>query len=1013
MATLHPLNTALVTLALLAPITTSAQSVEFVSDPWEVKVQERWTAPDRALQRAFREGVTWQASMPHLQGWQVIADEETQRPSRMWGAGVPMEGQGEDRAMSAWSWALGSFGWNAETVGDVTLVEGSKHHRAFAQQVVNGLPVLGSMFQAKFRGNRLVLVASDWWPELVPVVANHSEAEMLALLEGDMAVGGQVGNQGTTYVTGFGAEDLGMAWFPVRTEVDGQTMWEAHPVWQVEITGRRGVLPVRYLTWVNLVTGEVLMRANQVVHEAPEVRTMGAITPPVSSGTVKALAHEAYPYEPEVTLGMPHLELSADGTLGYTDEFGAFNLDIPGNLVGQTMALSGRYATVFKNGTTPSIAFDLSVGSDNSLTAPGNEKEASAYRSVNLIHDHMRDWLPNFTDLDFSMTVNIDVEGECNAFYDGFSVNFYDLAAGCNPTSLIADVVYHEYGHAINDRYYSSLGSFFLNGAMNEGYADLWAMSLADIAEIGKGFYVDNNDGIRRYDEDPKVFPEDIVGEVHADGEIICGAWYDTHLLMGGDWNQTLSLFVDAYPGLQATVPNGQEGQAFTDVLLDVLQADDDDDDLSNGTPNAADILEGFDMHGITLFSYLDLAHDAVEFSAEDEDIVIEAEAALTFPYVTYFDAARLHYRSSPNDDYTVVEMTQMGDVFSHAIPGLPQGSVVEYFMDVTDTFGQTSAVTPVASERQVNGNLPNYVLVGVEPVLINDLDVHSDFGYWDIGLLEDNATTGQWEEGTPIGSYSEFGDPSSVVAPTQDHTNGFFGFAYVTGLNPTPSATTGVGENDVDGGHTTLLSPTIDLTPYESPVLAYWRWYANAPATGANPASDWWQVEVSNDGGTTWQYLENTSQQDISWRRKAFRVADVIEPTDEFMIRFIASDSTTIGEYLDGGSLVEAAVDDIVLYDAADAVEPVDPIDNVAKVAMQQIGVTPNPASTAVLLEGWMVTSTVQIVDVQGREVHRERTDGAGRLSVDVSGWPVATYVAKGWSQDGRSAQVKLEVLR
>ena len=143
-----------------------------------------------------------------------------------------------------------------------------------------------------------------------------------------------------------------------------------------------------------------------------------------------------------------------------------------------------------------------------------------------------------------------------------------------------------------------------------------------------------------------------------------------------------------------------------------------------------------------------------------------------------------------------------------------------------------------MASERQVNGNLPNYVLVGVEPVLINDLDVHSDFGYWDIGLLEDN-TMGQWEEHTHR-VLPEFGDPSSVVAPTQDHTNGFFGFAYVTGLNPTPSATTGVGENDVDGGHTTLLSPTIDLTPYESPVLAYWRWYANAPATGANPASDW-----------------------------------------------------------------------------------------------------------------------------------------------------------------------------
>jgi hypothetical protein len=171
--------------------------------------------------------------------------------------------------------------------------------------------------------------------------------------------------------------------------------------------------------------------------------------------------------------------------------------------------------------------------------------------------------------------------------------------------------------------------------------------------------------------------------------------------------------------------------------------------------------------------------------------------------------------------------------------------------------------------------------------------------------------------------------------------------------------------------------------------------------------------VEISNDGGTTWQYLENTSQQDISWRRKAFRLADVIQPTDEFMIRFIASDSTTVGEYLDGGSLVEAAVDDIVLYDAADAVEPVDPLNNVTEAAFLQIDITPNPASSAVLLEGWMVTSTVQIMDMQGRAVHRARTDGLGQINLDVSGWPVATYVAKGWSQEGRRAHVKLEVLR
>ena len=997
---------------LFSSLGVSGQSIEFVSDPWEVRLDERWTAPNQTLQRRFREDPAWSESLPASSGWQVVSSEGTSTPSRMWGSGISFEGTGEARALDAWTWALESFAWDASDIGPVSLVHGAKHDRAFARQLFQEKTVLGSMFQAKFHEDKLVLVASNWWPELTPVASSYSCEEVLASVQLDMAQGAAPSNVGTIYITEFDYEDLGMAWLPVQSNLESEGEWFAHPIWQLEISGRRGVLPVRYLTWIDLSTGQVIMRSNQVVHEAPErkVNVMGALPPPPASGFVKATAHEAYPYEPETALGMPHLQLNANGTVVYTDEQGLFSVDIPGNLVGQNIELKGRYATVFTNGITPSGTFNLFEGSDNGLSAPGNTKEASAYRSTNLIHDHMRTWLPEFTDLDFSMPVNIDVDGECNAFYDGSSINFYDLAGGCNPTSLIADVVYHEYGHAINDWYYSSLGGFFLNGAMNEGYADLWAMSLGDIAEIGKGFYIDNNDGIRRYDEDPKRYPEDIVGEVHADGEIICGAWYDTHLLMGGDWSQTMTLFVDAYPGLQAMVANGQEGQAYTDVLLDVLQADDDDDDLLNGTPNAEFILEGFDMHGITLSSYLDLDHVPVEFASDDVDVVIEAEANLTFPYVTYFESTRLHYRTSPSDPYTVVDMEQDGDLFSYAIPGLPQGSVVEYFLDVTDTFGQISSVTPVASDRAVNGNLPNYVLVGVEPVLINDLDDYSDFGYWDIGLATDNATTGQWEEGTPIGSYADINDPGTLVAPTEDHTEGMFGFAYVTGLNPPLGE--GIGVNDVDGGHTTLRSPIIDLTPYESPVLSYWRWYTNAPATGANPASDWWQVEVSNDGGSSWQYLENTSQQDISWRRKAFRVSDVIEPTSDFMIRFIASDSTTVGENLDGGSLIEAAVDDIVLYDAADAVDPIDPADVSENVSIQTHAY-PNPAVKIVTLSGWMPASTLRIVDVQGREVFSARTDGHGVLIVDVEGWPEGTYLIDGWSEVSQPASLKFEVIR
>jgi hypothetical protein len=246
------------------------------------------------------------------------------------------------------------------------------------------------------------------------------------------------------------------------------------------------------------------------------------------------------------------------------------------------------------------------------------------------------------------------------------------------------------------------------------------------------------------------------------------------------------------------------------------------------------------------------------------------------------------------------------------------------------------------------------------------------------------------------------------VVAPLQDHTEGLAGFAYVTGLNPGVDA--GIGANDVDGGHTTLVSPIIDLTPYENPVLAYWRWYCNAPATGANPGTDWWQVEITNDGGNTWQYLENTSQQDISWRRKAFRIADVMEITNTFQIRFIASDSTTVGEYLDGGSLIEAAVDDIVLYDLAE--ESSDAVDEGTSAGAEPAWM-PNPASAHAITTGWMPGSTVRVVDVQGREVGALRAGGSGRVSWDVSGWTPGVYVAHGVNLRAERTQARLEVVR
>ncbi len=784
------------------------------------------------------------------------------------------------------------------------------------------------------------------------------------------------------------------------------------------VSGRLGALPKRYLTWVDALTGEVLMRTNQVRHiggrvampataDRPErvVRRMGIDRPAAVtvSGSVRAEVHAMYPYEAAENLEMPHLALNIPGDNLYTDAEGGFVSSAVGP-TNFTIPLTGRWSTVYTNGVTPSGLVALADGYNNvDISSIGNVKERSAYRAVSQIHDHMKLVLPDFDGLDFSLPTNIDVAGECNAFYDGQSVNFYDAGGGCNATSLIADVVWHEYGHAINDFFYQSMGGFFMNGAMNEGYADLWAMSLGDLAEIGKGFNQGSEEGIRRYDQDPKVYPQDLVGEVHADGEIICGAWYDTHLLMGGDWTATMALFADAFPGLQAETVNGDEGQAFTDVLIDVLQADDDDADLSNGTPNAQAIIEGFDLHGITIFGYAEMDHAPVEFADADAAIEIESDAEIIFPYSLYFDGMKLRYRTTPTGAWSELEMVEGANGFTAELPAQPAGTVVSYYLYIADDFGGLSAIDPVGAAAEEYPNLPHFTLVGVEPLLINDSDEYSDFGFWQAGVPGyDNATTGQWEEAIPVGSFGVPGDPATIAAPNVDHSFGLAGFAFVTGVNPAGGS---IGANDVDAGHTTLQSPVIDLTPYQEPVIAYWRWYCNAPYSGANPRSDWWQVQLSNDGGASWTYLENTLQQDLSWRRNAFRVADWIEPSDEFVMRFIASDSTTIGEYLDGGSLVEAALDDIVLYDLASGAN-VEGLDKSVAIA-----VFPNPASDRFTSTGWWAAHSVRLINGLGQTVSTWQADGLGQVQVPAAGLPAGVYWLVGYDRNGvrRSAPVQV----
>ena len=708
-----------------------------------------------------------------------------------------------------------------------------------------------------------------------------------------------------------------------------------HLVYQVSFSTMISEGPANYICYVDAHDGTLLMRKNTVMYEAPANGT----------ATISGAVYPTNPYDPAITQNFKYLKAidQSSNTNYYTDNNG--DVVLPMNIGTQVRyKLEGLYADVQTAGTTPDILQNLTA--NNAIVFNNSNstiQERSAYQAVNNIHDHLKIVFPNYNGLDSPMPTNIDATGSCNAFFDGSSINFYAEGGGCHATAKIADVVYHEYGHAINGGRYngSGWGGGMSNGGLNEGFADIWAISLTQSPVLGYGWdLLDPNIYVRRYDQNRKVYPQDLVGEVHADGEIIAGAFWDLYLNLGS-MSQMLDLFKYTYDS-NVDGPDGDEGSIYTDILLEVLYADDNDGNISNGTPNDMAIISAFDLHGITLLSNAVVSHNPVSYSGGNIDIPINVSVGLTYPWA--LSTANCFYRINNSNSWTSLPLSGISS-FTGSIPPQQNGTVVAYYISLTDNFGNEAGVTPVAANLMPikNANLPYFILVGFEKVEEQDFD--ANFGFWQTGGAGDNATTGMWEIGVPIPSYGDPQDPSTICQTDAQHTPGGSQCAFTQNAS---SIFDGLGSNDVDGGHTTLYSPYYDLTSYTNPAFSYYRWYTNSPYSGANPGADWWQVMITDDG-VNWQYVENNMSSDISWRQFAFRVSDYVSLTGDVQLKFIASDSIRIGQNLDGGSLIEAAVDDLFLYESQNS-------------------------STFINDLSFIKPSLIKITDILGREVEQNK---------------------------------------
>jgi hypothetical protein len=227
-------------------------------------------------------------------------------------------------------------------------------------------------------------------------------------------------------------------------------------------------------------------------------------------------------------------------------------------------------------------------------------------------------------------------------------------------------------------------------------------------------------------------------------------------------------------------------------------------------------------------------------------------------------------------------------------IPGQSCQSVVDYYVTASTTSAQTQSDP---------GSAPTAFYSYTVASSINTVadDAFETPSGWTVGAPGDTATTGLWVRGDPIGTFNG----TTPVQPEDDHTPGSGVNCFFTGQGSVGGA---LGEADVDGGATSLISPAYNLSSAGAATLSYWRWYSNSQ--GGAPAADTFRVYVSNDNGTNWSLFETVgpaTENNGGWIFKSGRVDSILPLTAQMRVKFVAEDAGT-------GSLIEAAVDDFKL---------------------------------------------------------------------------------------------------
>jgi hypothetical protein len=581
----------------IAADTLTAMPSANLAKPLRVERQVKWSHPPTAAWQKLAATGTWQAA------W----DRATGVPSRIWGSGLAAPGSIASadvaaafaRAVLAAHIALLAPGASPADFALVSnTLDGDLRSIGFVQNH-GGRRVVGGQVSFRFKHDRLFVIGSEALPEIT--LPAQPRARLLGAALRDRAA--------TTL-----RRDLVLPDAAVTTPGEEVVL---PLIGDDAVLGYRIVVPVtidggadgRYLAYCDPATGEALAARQMNLFEL---------------GTVLYHGVDRYPGRPRIDRPASSAHVTLNGTPQTTSPAGQVSWSgsapqrVATSVVGDLVAIVNKAA----GGVLATAQLQLAAGGQvvwDASAATEDDAQVQTYLNANTAKAFARELDPNMPRLGDQIIANVNIAQDCNAFFDGQSINFFQASARCQNTGLVQDVVFHEFGHAVHvAEIIEGVGAF--DGAMSEGAADFFAAQISGDPKMGRGFFF--SDAPLR-DLDPETsenrWPEDI-GEIHETGIIFGGAFWDLRKALISELGDSEGIRVTKQLYLGAL----RRSISIPTSLVEVLAADDDDGDLANGTPHECTIRSAYGRHGLRTASGTVVAPDHLEPPTRSTTVHIE-----------------------------------------------------------------------------------------------------------------------------------------------------------------------------------------------------------------------------------------------------------------------------------------------------------------------------------------------------------------------------------------------------